>query len=48
MIRRAFADDLPELAAWFGIRPADLDDMYPDEAARFLARVRYRKQNPAR
>ena len=44
MIRRACLQYLPELAA-MGIRPADLDDLYPSEIAYFVGLVAYRREN---
>ena len=43
MIRRALLYELPDLAA-LGIRPPDLDEMWPQEIELFVAVVRARRE----
>jgi hypothetical protein len=39
-MRRQLRQALPALAHWFGIRPADIDDMPYGELEEFLARLK--------
>lgn len=39
-MRRALLSQLPALSATYGITPMDVDDMYPQEIAVYLAGLR--------
>lgn len=39
-MRRAVLEHLPALSHWFGLTPADLDDMWPAEINRYLRELK--------